>query len=56
MKNPSNDQLDKFTQNQIDDFASFACLLERIHSRLATEGYQVMNGKIIPPVDKFDKM
>jgi hypothetical protein len=40
---------ERFTDEQIEQFAGFAYKLKRIHERLMAEGYTIRNGQITPP-------
>lgn len=38
-----------FTPKQMENFVGFFDALKTVHSRLIKEGYQIEDGKIIPP-------
>lgn len=38
-----------FTTEEIENFAGFYNALKQVHIRLIKEGYEIKDGKIIPP-------
>jgi hypothetical protein len=45
--------INRFTQEHLEEFASFFSVLEKIHRRLIAKGYRIIDGEIIPPTTKI---
>ena len=41
-----------FSSQQVNNFVALSESLKKIHIRLLHEGYKVVDGKIIPPINK----